>query len=56
MLLILSILVLANPFSAGVATVIVLAGVGLLVFGILLCALSFKFKEVHRFFENEYIR
>ncbi len=55
-LLIMSILVLANPFGAGIATVIVLAGVGLVVFGILLCALSFKFKEVHRFFENEYLK
>ncbi len=54
MLLILSLVVLVNPFSAGVATVVILAGVGLIVFGIILCALSFKLKDVHRFFELEY--
>ncbi len=52
-MLILSILVLVNPFTAGVATVIVLAGVGLLVFGCLLCALSFKLKTVHEYFDCE---
>ncbi len=54
LLLILSLLVLVNPFTAGVATVIVLAGVGLLVFGILLCILSFKILDLHKFFELEY--
>ncbi len=54
LLLILSLLVLVNPFTAGVATVIVLAGVGLLVFGILLCILSFKIRDLHKFFELEY--
>ncbi len=53
-LLILSLLVLVNPFSAGIATVVVLAGVGLLVFGLLLCALSFKLKDVHQYFGLEY--
>lgn len=47
LLLLLSILVLLNPFSAGMATVIVLAGVGLLVLGCLLCALSLKLKNIH---------
>lgn len=47
LLLLLSILVLLNPFSAGIATVIVLAGVGLLVLGCLLCALSLKLKNIH---------
>ena len=42
LLLILSILVLVNPFGAGIATVVVLAGVGLIVFGILLISLSVK--------------
>ncbi len=55
-LLVLSLLVLVNPFTAGVATVVVLAGVGLLVFGFLLCALSFKVKDLHRYFELEYDR
>lgn len=47
-LLLLSILVLVNPFSAGIATVIVLAGVGLLVLGCLLCALSLKMKDIDK--------
>lgn len=56
LLLILSVLVLINPFGAGVATVVVLAGVGLIVFGLLLCSLSMTLKEVHSVFESEYDR
>lgn len=56
LLLVLSILVLVNPFGAGIATVIVMAGVGLLIFGALLCALSMKLKDVHRNFTGEYVR
>ncbi|MBQ6878756.1 MAG: DUF308 domain-containing protein [Bacteroidales bacterium] len=56
LLLILSVLVLINPFGAGVATVVVLAGVGLIVFGLLLCSLSMTLKEVHSAFESEYDR
>lgn len=56
LLLILSILVLVNPFGAGIATVVVLAGVGLIVFGILLISLSVKLKEIHRNFDSEYVR
>lgn len=56
LLLILSVLVLINPFGAGVATVVVLAGVGLIVFGLLLCSLSMTLKEVHTTFESEYDR
>ncbi len=55
-LLILSLLVLVNPFTAGIATVVVLAGIGLIVFGSLLCALSLKIRDVHKFFESEYDR
>ena len=47
-LLLLSILVLVNPLGAGVTTVVVIAGVGLLVFGGLLCALSLKMKDVDK--------
>lgn len=47
LLLILSIMVLINPFGAGVATVLILTGVGLIVFGWLLCTLSFKLKTIH---------
>lgn len=50
-MLILSILVLVNPFGAGIATVIVMAGVGLIVFGILLCSLSVKLKGIHLNFD-----
>lgn len=56
LLLILSILVLVNPFGAGIATVVLLAGAGLVVFGILLISLSMKLKEVHRDFDAEYVR
>ncbi len=55
-LMVLSLLVLVNPFTAGIATVIVLAGAGLLIFGCLLCALSFKLRDVHKYFELEYDR
>lgn len=51
LLLVLSILVLVNPLGAGIATVVVLAGTGLIVFGVLLCALSMKLKDVHTNFE-----
>lgn len=56
LLLLLSIFVLVNPFGAGIATVVVLAGVGLIVFGILLISLSMKLKEIHRNFDSEYVR
>ncbi len=55
-LMILSLLVLVNPFTAGIATVVVLAGAGLVIFGILACALSFKLRDVHKYFELEYDR
>ncbi len=47
LLLILSIMVLINPFGAGVATVLVLTGVGLIVLGWLLCTLSMKLRNIH---------
>lgn len=56
LLLLLSIMVLANPFSAGVATVVVMAGLGLIVLGLLLCWLALKFKNIHLNFEKEYPR
>lgn len=54
LLLVLSFFVLVNPFSAGIATVVVLAGVGLLVFGFLLCWISMIFRDVHKSMEKEY--
>lgn len=56
LLLLLSIMVLANPFSAGVATVVVMAGLGLIVLGLLLCWLALKLKNIHLNFEKEYPR
>ena len=48
LLLILSVLILMNPFSAGVAAVVVLTGVGFLVFGAILIVLAFKLKDIHK--------
>lgn len=53
LLLALSIIVLVNPFGAGIATVVVLAGIGLIVFGILLCVLAKTLKEVHVHFDPD---
>ena len=53
LLLILSIMVLINPFGAGVATVLVLTGVGLVVLGVLLCTRSLKLKTIHDELEFE---
>ena len=55
-LLALSLIVLVNPFSAGVATVVVMAGIGLLVFGLLLCWMSMVLKDIHKNYEKEYPR
>lgn len=52
LLLLLSILVIINPFSVGITTVIILAGVGLLVLGSLLCTLSFKMKNIDKEIEE----
>ena len=51
LLLVLSVLVLINPFGTGVATVIVLAGVGLVVFGCLFCMIAMKLRRIHEEFE-----
>ena len=52
LLLILSILVLVNPFSVGIATVIVFTGIGLILFGALLCGQSVLLKKLHERFED----
>ena len=54
LLLILSIMVLINPFGAGVATILVLTGVGLMVFGFILCWLATKLRTIHRDMEFDY--
>jgi hypothetical protein len=41
-----------NPFSAGIAAVVALTGVGFLVFGAILIMLSFKLKEIHKAIES----
>lgn len=48
LLLILSVLILMNPFSAGIAAVVVLTGVGFLVCGAILIVLAFKLKDIHK--------
>ncbi len=53
MLLLISIMVLINPFGAGVATVIVVTGVGLICFGALLCLAALKFKNIHTILAEE---
>lgn len=52
LLMLLSIFVLVNPMSAGVATVVILTGTGLILFGLLICGLSFTLKELHRQFDD----
>ena len=52
LLLILSILVLVNPFSAGIPTVVVFTGIGLIVFGALLCGESALLRRIHERFED----
>lgn len=56
LLLALSFIVLVNPFSAGVVTVVVLTGIGLLVFGFLLCWMSMIFRNIQKNYETEYPR
>ena len=53
LLMLLSIFVLVNPLSAGVATVVVLTGIGLIVFGILLCTMAVRMKDIHIQFDQE---
>ncbi len=54
LLLILSVLVLFNPFSVGVAAVIVLAGIGLIILGVLICWLSVVLKSIDKSFSKEF--
>ena len=56
LLLLLSVLVLLNPFGAGIPTVIIIAGIGLLVLGCLLCMLSLKLKHIDKEIELEFPR
>ena len=49
-LLLLSMLIMMNPFSFGIASVIVLTGIGLLLFGTMLTFGSLKLRHIHRWF------
>lgn len=50
LLLLLSMMVLVNPFSVGIPTVVLLTGVGLILFGCLLCAEAVLLRRVHENF------
>ncbi len=54
LLLLLSVFVLVDPFSVGIMTVLVVAGVGLLVFGALLCYMSMILRDIHKSLESDY--
>jgi uncharacterized membrane protein HdeD (DUF308 family) len=51
-LLLISILILMNPFRAGIPAVVIITGVGLLVFGLIMCIMSFKLKEIHNLIDQ----
>lgn len=53
LLMLLSIFVLVNPLSAGVATVVIMTGIGLMVFGLLLCVLAVRMRDIHVQFDPE---
>lgn len=53
LILILSIFVLLNPFSAGVVTVLVVAGVGLILLGVTFCILAAKLRDLKKDFAVE---
>lgn len=54
LLLILSLIILANPFSAGIAAIILLTGIGLILFGFLLCWMSVILRDVDKNIIKEY--
>lgn len=53
LLMLFSIFILVNPMSAGVTVIVVLTGLGLIIFGILLCALSVTLRHIHRQFSPD---
>lgn len=48
LLLALSIFVLLDPLSVGVATILLLAGIGLMILGLTFVVISFKLKNIHK--------
>lgn len=51
-LLILSILILINPFNFGTSAVVILTGTALLVMGFAVTAKSLRMRDIHKFFKN----
>lgn len=56
LLLVLSILILANPLSVGIDTIIIIAGLGLLMLGVMFSTIAMKLKDIHTNIEKEYPR
>ena len=56
LLLMLSIFVLVDPLSVGIVTVLTVAGVGLLMLGLIFCAMSMKLRDLHKMVEVEAYR
>ena len=54
LLMLFSIFILVNPMSAGVTAIVVLTGLGLIIFGILLCVLSVTLRNIHRQFSPDF--
>ena len=54
LLLILSLIILANPFSVGIATIVLMTGIGLILFGFLLCWMSVILRDVDKNIIKEY--
>lgn len=52
LLLALSIFVLLDPLSVGVATILLLAGIGLMILGLTFVVISFKLKNIHKVWEK----
>lgn len=46
LLLLLSVFVIVDPFSVGVATVLIVAGAGLILFGVMMCSIAVTLKNV----------
>ena len=46
LLLLLSVFVIVDPFSVGVATVLTVAGAGLILFGVMMCSIAVTLKNV----------
>ncbi|MBR5835927.1 MAG: DUF308 domain-containing protein [Bacteroidales bacterium] len=54
LLLILSLIILANPFSVGIATIVLMTGIGLILFGFLLCWMSVILRDVDKNIIKDY--